>query len=373
MQAKLFAPDELEAIAPEWETLVQSNPASGFMQSLRWAAFKRTQQMTAIPIGVFENSTLIGGAIFHTADFNKGTGIMVAPDGPFLPWHEADYARDALRAIVTCAESYAKANGQIALRIQPRLSPPALLNEYEFGRAPVDLTPRETLFLDLSTDESELLAQMKHKTRYNLRLSAKKGVVVQENHGNDALRQFYKLMLESAGRDGFYVEPFSFFEDLVKTLAPDGMIRLFFATHEDDVLGTLMLLTYGKRATYLYGGIGNIKRNLMIGYAMQWAAITAAREAGATEYDFYGFDQLQSPLNNYARFSRFKGGFGGTPVRYIGAQDYFFLDTLADAIVKAVSEVDWPEVDEADEKFHPQTDTRCGDVSSASRPLEVRM
>lgn len=341
LQARLLTSEDILVLADGWESLVKRNPASGFMQSLEWARFKRTQKLTTVHIGVFDAGVLIGGAIFHTADGNKGAGFMVAPDGPVLPWQDEALARSALHEIVACAETYARENGHIAIRIQPRLSPPAFAGEFEFGRAPVDLTPKETLFLNLSQAPEILLTQMKPKTRYNLRVAAKHGVIVTEETSADALSKFQKLMLEAASRDGFYVEQPSFFQGLVATLAPSGMIRLFFAEHDGDTLGTLMLLIYGNRATYIYGGISNHKRNVMAGYLLQWHAIEAAQKAGVTEYDFYGFDQFGSPTNSYAKFSRFKRGFGGNAVRYIGAQDYFFLDSLADVIVKAFSEVAW--------------------------------
>jgi lipid II:glycine glycyltransferase (peptidoglycan interpeptide bridge formation enzyme) len=102
-----------------------------------------------------------------------------------------------------------------------------------------------------------------------------------------------------------------------------------------------LLITYGNRGTYLYGGITNQKRNIMAGYALQWAAMKAAKEAGCTTYDFYGFDPFRAPGHRYARFSQFKSQFGGNVMRFIGAQDYFFLDNVADAFVKVVNETEY--------------------------------
>jgi lipid II:glycine glycyltransferase (peptidoglycan interpeptide bridge formation enzyme) len=147
-------------------------------------------------------------------------------------------------------------------------------------------------------------------------------------------------MSEAGSRDQFAVEPRQFFEHLAHVLVAAGQAKFFFAEHDGDTLGTLLLITYGKRATYLYGGITNRKRNLMGGYALQWAAMNAAREAGCTTYDFYGFDPFRAPENRYARFSQFKSQFGGNVMRFIGAQDYFFLDNVADAFVKVVNETE---------------------------------
>ena len=74
---------------------------------------------------------------------------------------------------------------------------------------------------------------------------------------------------------------------------------------------------------------------------MSWAAMKAAKEVGCTTYDLYGYDPFRSPEHRYARFSQFKSQFGGTVARFIGAQDYFFLDSVADAFVKVVNETEY--------------------------------
>ena len=145
-------------------------------------------------------------------------------------------------------------------------------------------------------------------------------------------------MREASTRNDFPVEPKSFFEHIASSLCPVGHARFLFSEHEGEILGTLLLITYGSRATYLYGGITNNKRNLMNGYALQWAAIQAAKDAGCSTYDFYGFDPFRAPDHQYARFSQFKSQFGGEVVRLIGAHDYYFLDNLADAFIKVVNE-----------------------------------
>jgi lipid II:glycine glycyltransferase (peptidoglycan interpeptide bridge formation enzyme) len=117
-----------------------------------------------------------------------------------------------------------------------------------------------------------------------------------------------------------------------------GLRSFSFAEHAGDTLGALLLVTYGERATFLYGGITNTKRNLMGGYALQWAALQIAKQEQCSIYDFYGFDAFRSSEHPYARFSQFKSQFGGMPMRFIGAHDYVFLDNLADSMIKVVNE-----------------------------------
>jgi len=328
----------MSGIGAQWELLTRANPASGFMQGLEWAAVKRKQGLESIHLGVFDDDSLIGGAIFFTSVKRNGAGVIVAPEGPVLPWDNQSLSTEALGLLIDAVGSLARDLGVMTMRIEPRLTPPVMPALREFGRAPVDLVPRDTLYLDISQSEQALLADMKHKARYNLKLAQRSGVEVVTSTSPDCVKRFYAVVAEASIRDQFALEPIQFFEHLADVMVPAGRAQFFFAVHDGDTLGTLLLVTYGNRATYLYGGITNKKRNLMAGYALQLAAMNAAREAGCTTYDFYGFDPFRSPEHCYARFSQFKSQFGGSVVRFIGAQDYFFLDNVADAFIKVVNQ-----------------------------------
>lgn len=227
----------------------------------------------------------------------------------------------------------------MAVRVEPRIPLPLPKSMRGFGRAPVNLVPRETLYVSLEGTEETLLSSMHLKGRYNIRLSDRHGVTVRHETSIDALKSFYPVLMQASNRDDFPIEPLPFFSALTENLCTAGLAQYLIAEQDGDLLGALLLITYGRRATYLYGGIGNHKRNLMAGYALQWEAMKTARALGCCTYDLYGFDKFRSPDNNYARFSRFKRLFGGTVMRFIGGHDYFFMDSLADAVVKAVNEV----------------------------------
>jgi lipid II:glycine glycyltransferase (peptidoglycan interpeptide bridge formation enzyme) len=336
----------LENISPDselgknWEKLVCANPYSGIMQSLFWAQAKKEQGLSALHLGIFENTNLIGGAILYKAQKQNGTNILISPEGPVLPWQDVECSRQLLGALVDFIPNIKAESPAMALRIEPRLEIPLPVYLLEFNRAPIDLIPRETLYIDLSLSEDQLLAQMKEKGRYNIRLSERNKVQIVENNGSNAIDRFYFVMQEASLRDNFALEPKTFFLHLANNLLPSSHARFLFAEHEGDTLGTLLLITYGKRATYLYGGISNNKRNLMGGYALQWQAMKAAKEFGCTIYDFYGYDRFRSPEHLYARFSQFKSQFGGKPITLIGAHEYFYLDNLADIFVQAIQQIE---------------------------------
>lgn len=334
LELRLLEGLELETPSSrQWNNLVAENPASGFMQSIEWAQFKHAQGLKHYRLGIFQGENLVAGCLlYYAADSNPG--FLVAPHGPILPWENKELARQCLGLLISNCERLAKEEGLIGLRIEPLLppSPPDLL--LEFGRAPIDLVPKETLCLDLTCSLEEIMAQMKPKGRYNIRLSQRKGVTVRSGTRSEMTDIFYPILNITARRDHFQAEPASFFVELANSLLPNKLAELLIAEHEGEILGGLVQITFGKTSTYLYGGITNTKRNLMSGYALQWEAIQRAKAAGCTQYDFYGFDQFCSPSHPYGRFSNFKSQFGGTVKRYCGAQDYYFMDELADALIK---------------------------------------
>jgi lipid II:glycine glycyltransferase (peptidoglycan interpeptide bridge formation enzyme) len=307
------------------------------MQSLHWQRLKHKQGMRSLHLGIFEGDNLIGGSIFYASPKSNGAGLLVAPEGPIIPFTNPQKAAPMLAMLIDEVKQAAPVFGAMAMRIEPRLPPPQPKVLREFGRAPVNLVPRETLYIDLSPDLGAIRQAMKPKGRYNLRLSERNGIKVVED--NLALDKFYAVLQEASKRDDFALESYRFFENIVQVLCPSGCARMLFAEHEGETLASALITNYGNRATYLYGGITNRKRNLMAGYALQWRAIVDAKESGAKIYDFYGIDPFRAPENEYARFSQFKTRFGGEVVRFIGAQDYFFVDNLVDAFVKAVNEV----------------------------------
>ena len=305
-----------------WQQMVEAASPAGFMQSLDWAVFKEKQGLSVVQFKIMQNDKLVGGALGYYSQRNIGARLLVSPEGPVLPWADAKLTDSCMRALTTSVESFCRDNALSAWRIEPRLDAgsldaplPAVLRN--FKAAPIELVPKETLYLDISPDEATLSAQLHHKARYNIKLAIRQGVTVRELEADDydSLDSFYAILTEAAQRDDFFLEPKAFFVDLIETYPH---LSILLAEHEGDVIGVLMTIRCGPRVTYLYGGVGNLKRNLMAGYLLQWQAICAARTAGATTYDFYGYIEEEDPNHLYCQFSQFKKKFGGVPKRFCG-------------------------------------------------------
>lgn len=149
--------------------------------------------------------------------------------------------------------------------------------------------PENSLILDLAgKSEETILAQMKQKTRYNIRLSEKKGVKVRVSNNPADIDIFYNLGLETAQRDQIKFHPREYYQKMMEILGSKDLLKLYLAYYEDKPIAAILVLFYGKTAYYLHGASSNSHRNLMAPYLLQWQAIRDAKKAGIEEYDFWG-------------------------------------------------------------------------------------
>ncbi len=191
-------------------------------------------------------------------------------------------------------------------------------------KAPSDIQPPDSVILNINRPDEELLAGMHKKWRYNIGLAEKKGVLVEEA-SPDRLSEWYELYRITGERDRIALHPESYYRRLFD-LAREGQpgtpdIRLWTASQGGELLAGIVTSFCGNRATYLYGASSNSKRNLMPSYLLQWRAMTAARDAGCGEYDFFGIPPADDPGHPMHGLYRFKVNFGGEVVHYHGCWD----------------------------------------------------
>ena len=170
---------------------------------------------------------------------------------------------------------------------------------------------------------------MKSKWRYNIRLASKKGVEVKSYSAKDAdfpcaFEEFFKLFMQTSERDGVQFHQKNYYLGLLNSSAETQnapVVRLYIAKHEGDVLAGIITLFCKKEAVYLYGASGNIKRNFMPAYLLQWNAICDAKKIGCPVYDFYGCPPEENKNHPMHGLFLFKTGFGGKLIHRPGSFD----------------------------------------------------
>ncbi len=183
------------------------------------------------------------------------------------------------------------------------------LQENIHRRAP-EIFPTNTLMIDLTLTDEEILAQMKQKGRYNIKVARRKGVVIEQEHN---VENFWKLMQETSKRDGFRSNKKHVYVDLLQSFGDDAVLY----TAKDvmgDVLASAIFSVAEGMAIYNYGASTSRKRGLMAPYLLQWTGIQWAKKKGAKVYDFLGISPENSPSHSLNGVASFKLKFGGTRV-----------------------------------------------------------
>lgn len=307
-------------------------PKGHVLQSYEWGEVKRSTGWQPIRLLVMdEGKPKAGISILKRKlpipGFNKC--IFYAPRGPV-----ADYTDKAvLRFLFNHVKFLAKQHGAILMKIDPDIKAPnneVVRNLKSLGFKPVDsgkdfegVQPKFVFRLDISEPLEDVAANFHSKTRYNIRLAERRKVKVKVGTKED-LKPFYEILQETCIRDKFLVRSFEYFETLWDILVESGMARLFMAEYEGKYIAGTLAFIFGDKAWYIYGASSNEDRNVMPNYALQWAMIQWAKENGCTMYDFRGVSGDISPDNPLYGLYRFKKGFGGEFVEFIGEFDMPF-------------------------------------------------
>ena len=149
------------------------------------------------------------------------------------------------------------------------------------------MQPREILILDISKSEEELLAGMKQKTRYNIKLAEKRDVKVLASREKKYIDEFCRLVKITAERDKITPHPENYYRKMFETIPPE-ILKLYIAEYEGKIIAANLVLFFGKTATYMHGASDNEHRNVMAPYLLQWQTILDAKKSGCNRYDLGG-------------------------------------------------------------------------------------
>jgi peptidoglycan pentaglycine glycine transferase (the first glycine) len=320
----------------EWDAFVIAHPYGHFLQSWGWGELKTGANWTPLRLVLREGS---GGDIVAGAQVLQRTvahiparvgHLAYIPKGPVVDWCATTEQGENLASLfLSRVREYLRVRGALAVHVEPELA-----EGTEEGQAarlclkalgfhetqPVQ--PLRTIVLDLRPQAETLLAQMKEKWRYNLRLAARKGVEVRVAQTMADLAAWYALLKTTGERDHFGIHAFDYYRRVWEIFAARQQARLFLAYADEELLAGIFVSLLGKQAIYLYGASGNAQRNLMPNYLLQWKAISWARDANAQLYDFWGIPATENADEAMAGVYRFKSGWGGQVVQFVGNYEY---------------------------------------------------
>ncbi len=317
-----------EVSADEWEAFLTRFEDAHILQTSAWGELKATFGWEVTRV-ISPSSQCGAQILFRT--LLGGRRFAYIPKGPVgenweALWPEIDVVCRKRRAICLKVEPdlwevncHNDGGGQASHLL---LNPPT-----GFRLSHHSIQPLRTLVVDISGDEGAILGRMHQKTRYNVRLALKKGIVVKPTHD---IGLFYRLMQVTGRRDQFEIHSQAYYQRAYELFFPRGECNLFLADYQGEPVGALMVFARGKRAWYFYGATSGSHRERMPAYLLQWEAMRWARSLGCVEYDLWGVPDADERTleSNFTLRSdglwgvyRFKRGFGGKLLRAIGPWD----------------------------------------------------
>jgi len=318
-----------------WDRFVETTTESGFMQSSWWVEFRNYCGFENFGITLRDGDTIVGGAVVLKYSHSDDGCFYYIQDGPVLP-EDPLAATEVFRAVFEEIEEHRKTEPQVVshLRIEPRwLGLPDFASGFRAIRPLADsyLEVRDTRWIDLRPGEAAILAQMKPKGRYNVAVARRHGVSVMEDTSSQGLRDFLEIYEETAARQEMQPKPPDYFERLVSLSLPGHRGSLFFAEYEGRRIATALVIYFGKRATYFYGGSRNVDRQVMAAYLLHFEVMRTAKALGHEWYDLWGIAPANEPDHPWQNFSAFKAKFGGIEVHLVPTLDYVYDQGAYDA------------------------------------------
>jgi len=315
----------------EWNDALLRLPNPHILQAWEWGAFKERQGWQAIhylwETGDAPRAAAL--ALLRRPD-RLPLGVMYVPKGPILPWDDASLFQNVLADLETAA-CHA---GAVFLKIDPDVEETpegetvtTILGARGWQPSAEQVQFRNTLLLDLTLPPDDLLARMKPKWRYNIRLAQRKGVTVRPGTVED-LPLLYRMYQETSVRDRFVIRPEEYYRDAWGSFIEAGLAQPLIAEIGDEPVAMVILFRFGRRAWYMYGASRSVYREYMPNHLLQWEAIRWAQAQGCTVYDLWGAPERPDESDPMWGVYRFKAGFGARPVRYIGAWDFPVHRTL---------------------------------------------
>lgn len=296
----LQTPAELQT----YDTWVKLHPQANFWQSLErkkyLEALGKEVRLYATGTPDFQATALV---VIDKTSFGLQTWDI--PRGPL--WRSGVDVRSFLEAIL----AQAKREKCMALYVSP-----LLVFDRQFKPSPRHIHCEATIMLDLTMSDDELLAQMKPKGRYNIRVAEKNGVTVRQS---DDIEAFYRLVSATSNRDGFTALPKAKYQAFLGEVK-DSFLLIAYSPNQEPIAGLIGLL-WGGVGIYYYGASSYAHRALMAPYKLQWEAMRLCKARGATAYDFLGVAPPAASSNHpWAGITRFKEQFGGTVETYPAEQ-----------------------------------------------------
>jgi len=321
----------------QWNDFVANSVCCNITQSYEWGDLAPHLGAEALRVGVVDEDGKLCAAmlVLITRAPVLRRNYFYAPRGPVID----DPASPALTVLLNFVKAEARKHGAFMLKVEPSVADgdPAWLTALAkcgFRPNPYATHVRHEWILDLRPDEKDILAGMKEKWRYNVRLAARKGITVRRGEGQADLDTFYHIYETTSERDQFFIHDKHHYEDVMRLYGEDDRAALLLAEYEGQAIAGIIVLRYGRWSWYMYGASANEQRNLMPNHLLQWNGMQWAKAHGCWYYNFRGIPDVLEEGQELWGVYVFKRGFGGYPMRFLETHDLMYSPLVYGAYMR---------------------------------------
>jgi len=319
---KKFDPNQHKNI---WNELYQ-NLNSTFLTNLDWINFQKSLVKKIDQLIVFENNEPFG-ILSIESSVRKIAKYAYLAHNPVVK----DFTDGFLLELFKFGKEYAKTNKLNYFKIDPllELNEKSKLKKAGFKKSLSPGQAKDSWILNLKNDNGEsysseeLLQKQKKDNRYYVRRAAKKGVEVRKIESEKQIKDFYSLMSETMGRQGFINHSYEYFEKQWIMLNQDldqPICEIFVAYFEDTPVSGALVNYSNNSLHYSHGASTSNKKlsNLASPYLLQWKIIEDGLQKELDYYDFWGVVPKDLKDHPFRGLSDFKMKFDGNMIRRVG-------------------------------------------------------
>jgi len=314
---------------PEWDAFLARTPGGHHAQTSLWGRVKAMHGWKIIRLVIRQGERIIAGAQILMRPTPIIGSVGYIPKGPVIASNDPGLPKlvfNEMRKLV-------KVHRIHYLILQPPDNGPELTTQlrlWGFRSSSIKAFPTATVLIDLRQNLDTILANMKSKTRYNIRLAQRKGITVRKGIEDD-IPTFYRILVATSQRQNFSVYPERYYSELGRVFGQLGHFKIFLAEYQDQAVSAMFTIAFGDTVLFKRGGWSGQYGNYRPNEIMHWTAIQWAKSQGYHYYNFEGIDPLAAkallqrepiPASLKDSVTRFKIGFGGLVVCLPDVYDY---------------------------------------------------
>jgi len=304
--------------ASAWDAFVSQARDASLLQAWAWGSLKSRYGWRVARYFWVDGGMPVGAIAVLRRGLPGGLALNYAPRGPVL-----DGRLEQWPAFWQALRERLAQDGGTVLKLDPEWTTDAeraVLTQTGALPSRHPIQHQATMLVDISGGDAAM-TRLKESTRRNIRTGIKQGIGVEASEASAAMDSFYELLQETATREQFTIRSRAYYQDLLSLFRERGQVAVYLARHEDRLLAGAVMLFFGSKLVYLYGGTHAEAKDLKPGYLLHWRAIEDAQRRGCSIFDMWGVPLDPQPGQRGYGYYVFKSRFNGRLVRFIGLYD----------------------------------------------------